>query len=72
MSRMSRSESECLAETVEKQNTIIKMQSGIIDNLFILLLQHISVEQAEMRTCIKMIDEAALLRRSMEPNETRA
>lgn len=69
---MLKSESECLAETVDTQNTIIRMQSRIIDDLFILLLQHISVEQAEMQPCIKMINEAALLRRSIGFDETQA
>ena len=67
-----KSESICLAETVDRQNTIIRTQSRIIDDLFILLTQHISVEQAEMRPCIRMINEAALLRRSIGFDETQA
>ena len=45
---MSRSESECLAETVEKQNTIIKMQSGVVGTF------HINADSA-------MADEAYFL-----------
>ena len=36
-----------LLETVERQNAIIRIQSGVIDELFRLLLQHISAEEAD-------------------------
>lgn len=34
-------------EIVERQNAVIRIQSGIIDELFLLLMQHISVEEAD-------------------------
>ena len=34
-------------EIVEQQNAIIRIQSGVIDELFLLLMQHISAEEAD-------------------------
>lgn len=55
-----------LTETVEKQNVIIQMQSGIINELFQLLMQHISVDEADALPVVQRINEAADLRKWME------
>lgn len=44
---------------VEQQNVIIRIQSGVIDELFILLTQHISADEAESLPCIARINQAA-------------
>ena len=49
-------------EVVEQQNTVIRIQSGIIDELFILLMQHISAEEADSLPCIARINQAAQIR----------
>lgn len=49
-------------EIVEKQNAIIKIQSGVIDELFLLLMQHISAEEAGELPCIVRINQAAEIR----------
>lgn len=46
-------------KTVETQNVVIKMQSGIIDELFRLLSQHITVEELEVLPVIGQINRAA-------------
>lgn len=58
-----------LTETVEKQNVIIQMQSGIINELFQLLMQHISVDEADALPVVQRINEAADLRKWMERGE---
>ncbi len=55
-----------LMETVEKQNVIIQMQSGIINELFRLLMEHISVDEADALQVVLRINEAADLRKWME------
>lgn len=52
-------------EIVECQNEIIRIQSGVIDELFLLLLQHVSVEETDMLPAIHKINEAARLRREI-------
>ena len=47
---------------IEKLNDIIKIQSDIIDELFILLLQHIEASEADRLPVIKKINIAAKLR----------
>lgn len=49
-------------EVVEQQNAVIRIQSGIIDELFILLMQHISAEEADSLPCIARINQAAQIR----------
>ena len=36
-----------VAELISKQSEIIKKQAGIIDRLFLLLLQHVEVKEME-------------------------
>lgn len=55
-----------LTETVEKQNVIIQMQSGIINELFQLLMQHISADEADALPVVQRINEAANLRQWIE------
>lgn len=47
---------------VEQQNTIIRIQSGVIDELFLLLMQHISADEADSLPCIARINQAAEIR----------
>ncbi|MCM1412566.1 MAG: hypothetical protein NC305_18785 [Lachnospiraceae bacterium] len=51
-----------LLEIVDQQNAIIRIQSGVIDELFRLLMQHISVEEVESLPCIGRINQAAQIR----------
>lgn len=53
-------------EIVERQNAVIRIQSGIIDELFLLLMQHISVEEADALPVIDRINQAAEIRREIE------
>lgn len=53
-------------ETVEKLNAIINIQSGVIDELFSLLMQHISADEADALPVVQRINEAADLRKWME------
>lgn len=54
-----------LLETVERQNAIIRIQSNVIDDLFRLLLQHITAEEADSLPVIQKINTAASLRREV-------
>ena len=47
---------------VEQQNAVIRIQSGVIDELFTLLLQHISAEEADGLPCVARINQAAQIR----------
>lgn len=47
---------------VERQNAIIRIQSGVIDELFLLLMQHISAEEVDSLPCIARINQAAEIR----------
>lgn len=53
-------------EIVEQQNAIIRIQSGVIDELFLLLMQHISVEEADALPVIARMNQAAEIRREIE------
>lgn len=53
-------------EVIEKQNAIIRIQSGVIDDLFLLLMQHISAEEADALPVIDKINQAAEIRREIE------
>ena len=53
-------------EIVERQNAIIWIQSGVIDELFLLLMQHISVEEADALPVIARMNQAAEIRREIE------
>ncbi len=49
-------------EIIEKQNDIIRIQSGVIDELFRLLLQHISAAEADRLPVLQRMNLAASLR----------
>ena len=49
-------------KVVEQQNAIIRIQSGVIDELFLLLMQHISADEADALPCIDRINQAAEIR----------
>ena len=51
---------------IEQQNAIIRIQSGVIDELFLLLMQHISVEEADALPVIARMNQAAEIRREIE------
>lgn len=53
-------------EIVETLTTIISMQSGVINELFMLLSQHISAEELDELEVVKKINTAARLRRDLE------
>ncbi|MCM1218111.1 MAG: hypothetical protein NC548_26795 [Lachnospiraceae bacterium] len=53
-------------EIVERQNAIIRIQSGVIDELFLLLMQHISAEEAGSLPCVTRINQTAEIRREIE------
>ena len=52
-------------EVVERQNAIIRIQSGVIDELFCLLMQHISADEADSLPVLKKINTAASLRQEI-------
>ncbi len=51
-----------MIETVETQSVIIKMQSDVIDRLFKLLMEHISVEEADKLSIAEELDRITLLK----------
>lgn len=53
-------------EIVERQNQIIQIQSGVIDELFILLMQHISVADVDKFPVVAKISHAAQIRLEIE------
>lgn len=53
-------------EIIEKQNEIIQIQSRIVDELFSLLMQHISADEVAKLTCVERIEEAVRLRQENE------
>lgn len=55
-----------LVEIVEKQNAIIRIQSDVIDELFLLLMQHVSADEVDRLPCVERINEAARIRREIE------
>ena len=55
-----------LTEIVETLVVIIKIQSKVIDELFRLLSQHITVEELDNLPVISSINEAARLRMDVE------
>lgn len=56
-------------QIVEVLNRIIKLQSDVINDLFLLLLQHITAEEADRLPVVKKINEAAELRESVSEKE---
>jgi hypothetical protein len=51
-----------MIDIIDTQNTIIKMQSDIIDELFLLLMQYITVEEVDGLDIVKKINEVARVR----------
>ena len=51
-----------LAEVIAKQNRIIEIQAEAIGDLFSLLMQHITVEEADQLPTVKKINLAAEIR----------
>lgn len=55
-----------LVEVVDLQNEIIQIQSGVIDELFRLLSQHISAAELDTLPVIAEINHAAQIRAEIE------
>lgn len=55
-----------LVEIVDRQNAIIQLQSQTINELFQLLMQHISADEADNLPCMERISQAAALRSEIE------
>ncbi len=53
-------------EVVETLNTIIRLQSTVIDDLFLILAQHITAEEMERIPVVDRINEAARLRADID------
>lgn len=53
-------------EVIESQNVIIKIQSDAINELFELLMQHISAEEADKLQVVEKINLAAQIREGIE------
>ena len=51
-----------LAELVDRQNSIIHIQASVINDLFLLLMEYISVEEADRLPVVDKINLAASLR----------
>lgn len=49
-------------ETVKLQNTVIKMQSNVINELLLLLMQHMDTDDTEELPCILKINMIAKIR----------
>lgn len=52
-------------EIIENQNAIIRMQSRIIDDLFLLLAQHISAKELDELPEVLKINRAAELKKNL-------
>lgn len=55
-----------LVEIVDRQNSIIHLQSETINELFQLLAQHLTLEELEKLPCIARINQAATLQAENE------
>jgi hypothetical protein len=55
-----------LAEVIAKQNRIIEIQAEAIGDLFSLLMQHITVEEADQLPTVKKINLAVEIRSTIE------
>lgn len=53
-------------EIIETQNTIIKLQSDVINELFSVLSQHLQAEELDSLPVVEKINTAARLRQSYE------
>lgn len=47
------------AELIKKQGEIIRLQSEIIDRLFLTSLQHMEIDDLENNGCLKLIKKAS-------------
>jgi len=52
-------------KVVERQDAIIRIQSTVIDELFLLLMQHISAEEADRLPVLDKISTAAKIRQDL-------
>lgn len=55
-----------LVEVVEKQNAIISIQAGVINELFQLLSQHVAAEELDALPVIARINTAAEIRAGID------
>lgn len=55
-----------LVEVVEKQNAIISIQAGVINELFQLLSQHVAAEELDALPVIARINTAAEIRAEID------
>lgn len=55
-----------LVEVVEKQNAIISIQAGVINELFQLLSQHVAAEELDALPVIARINTAADIRAGID------
>jgi hypothetical protein len=56
----------CIAEVVETQSAIITMQAKVINGLFVLLSNHMTLEEMDHIPEIGLINEAAELKQSIK------
>lgn len=59
------SDLEGMSRAMETQNTIIKLQSDVIAELFLMLGQHLSASEMDTLPCVRKINLAAELRAGM-------
>lgn len=62
---MSKPDIDAVLRTIETQATVIELLSGALDETVALLMQHITVEEAEHCTGLAMMRQAAQLRNSL-------
>ncbi len=53
-------------QIVEVLDTVTRMQADVITDLFTLLLQHITAEEADRLPCVSKLNAAAGLRADLE------
>ena len=53
-------------EVVEILNTVTKMQADVIDDLFRVLMQHITVEEADALPVVAKINQIAQIRAEID------
>lgn len=55
-------------EIIERQNEIIRIQSDSVNDLFRLLMEHITVEEADRLPVLKKLNHAAELKAEINEN----
>ena len=55
-------------EIIERQNEIIRIQSDSVNELFRLLMEHITVEEADRLPVLKKLNNAAELKAEINEN----